>query len=227
MKKHELEATFSYKGFNCVVVKIGLDWNHRCMLSPWRCGYVELKEENKGLTEDDVECLIDCHGGITFYGTREFYGLGLSIGFDCNHLGDSLETCSLEYCISQCKKIADQLDILANGDKLQKVETDRDEVCDFCSSGNLFNDPIAESSHEVCGITLFNAEVFIAYGDKLKLHLSNSNDDFIGGACSKINYCPICGRKLEPTAKDVMDEIYDTNPEEYDRIMNRLSGGEE
>lgn len=115
---------------------------------------------------------------------------------------------------------------------MKKVEADKDGedkvvYCGFCSSGNLYNDPIAESSPEVCGITLFNAEVFIAYGNKLKLHLSNSNDDFIGGTCSKINYCPICGRKLEPTVKDVMDEIYDTNPEEYDRIMNRLSGGEE
>ncbi|MBP5595489.1 MAG: hypothetical protein J6Y02_08905 [Pseudobutyrivibrio sp.] len=116
MKNYEIESVFSYKGFNCVVVKLGLDFT-----SPWRCGYVELKEENKGLTEDDAECLIDCHGGITFYGTRDAYGLGLSVGFDCNHLDDSLETCSLEYCINQCKKIADQLDILANGGKLQNL----------------------------------------------------------------------------------------------------------
>lgn len=109
MKKYEIESAFSYKGFNCVVVKLGLDFT-----SGWRCGYVELKEANKNLTEDDAECLINCHGGITFYGTRDAYGLGLSVGFDCNHLDDSLETCSLEYCINQCKKIADQLDILAN-----------------------------------------------------------------------------------------------------------------
>lgn len=113
MKNYEIESAFSYKGFNCVVVKLGLD----CM-SQWRCGYVELKEANKNLTEDDAECLINCHGGITFYGTRDAYGLGLSVGFDCNHLEDSLETCSLEYCINQCKKIADQLDILANGGEL-------------------------------------------------------------------------------------------------------------
>lgn len=105
MSKYEVEKKFVYNGYNCVVVKLGLNTDHQ-----WRCGYVELK--NNSLTEDEAEQLIDCHGGITFYGTRENYGICLSIGFDCNHLDDTLENCPLEYCVVQCKKIADQLDRL-------------------------------------------------------------------------------------------------------------------
>lgn len=182
MKKHEIESSFSYKGFNCIVVRLGSDCNQ------WRCGYVELKEENKSLTEDDAECLIDCHGGITFYGTREFYRLGLSVGFDCNHLGDSLETCSLEYCINQCKKIADQLDILANGGK-------KPDLCNFCQSEDEFNDNIITSSAKCGSHIIVGAEAFIENGC-LSLYLANANDDYIAMDTAKIKYCPMCGRRL-------------------------------
>lgn len=188
MKNHEIESAFNYKGFNCIVVKLGLDCTKQ-----WRCGYVELKEENKGLTEDDAECLIDCHGGITFYGTREFYGLGLSVGFDCNHLGDSLKTCSLEYCINQCKKIADQLDILAKG--CEEDKSKKPDRCQFCQSEDEFNDNIITSAAKCGSHVIVGAEAFIENGC-LSLYLSNANDDFIAMDTVIIKYCPMCGRRL-------------------------------
>lgn len=37
----------------------------------------------------------------------DYYGWW--IGFDCAHAGDTVEKCTLEYCINQCKTIVDQL----------------------------------------------------------------------------------------------------------------------
>ena len=126
--KYEVEKKFVYNGYNCAVVKLGMDFD-----KPWRCGYVELKDNS--LTEEEAEYLIDCHGGITFYGEREPLGLGLSIGFDCNHieLADTLESCTLDYCINQCKKIADQLDHL-----------DKDELGPCDDYKNMTNEEAAD-----------------------------------------------------------------------------------
>lgn len=125
---YKIEKRFEHKGFNCVVVMIDFG-------TSWRVGYVELKEEyEEWFTNSIAEQYIACHGGITFYGYRHEYGLcNLAIGFDCHHLGDNLEDCNVEFCISECKKIAEQLENLNRAEIcLQEL---RDEFNEMLEDG--------------------------------------------------------------------------------------------
>ena len=78
----------------------------------WHCGYVEVTKDELDkydyIIEDSDK--INCHGGITFSDKGDFGKY--YIGFDCNHFGDSIDECSLDYCIEQCKYIVKQLDNL-------------------------------------------------------------------------------------------------------------------
>jgi hypothetical protein len=136
----EIESEFTYRGFNCVVAKIGYDDGNQ-----WRVGYVELTEDCDCLEIESMYELdtlpIDCHGGITFYGTREYYKLSKPcIGFDCAHYGDTLENCSEEFCVTECQHIADQLILLYYKPKKdKKLYKEKKEAIEFLES-QLFAD---------------------------------------------------------------------------------------
>lgn len=59
------------------------------------------------------EIFFDVHGGLTFSGGNGKYPVESDLyffGFDCAHAGDNEEGGrSLEYCISECESLADQL----------------------------------------------------------------------------------------------------------------------
>lgn len=87
------------------------------------CGYVRLnsQKERDAITvidEDWGEYYdIHCHGGITFDRYASDYdvdedrdtGKAFWIGFDCNHLDDSIEKQDFAYAEDQCKSIIDQI----------------------------------------------------------------------------------------------------------------------
>lgn len=115
MSRYIIERSFDYKGFHCAVVKLGID---SVVVKPWRCGYVEIKDKNSWMHEDDAEAYISCHGGVTFFGYKDEFGFrNKCVGFDCAHLGDTLSNCSVDYCTKECQRIADQLDKLNNRPK--------------------------------------------------------------------------------------------------------------
>jgi hypothetical protein len=74
-------------------------------INGYHCGYIEVTKEELDSYDYDNEDSdkIDCHGGITFSGEGDFGKY--YIGFDCNHWADTIEECSVDYCIKQCKSI--------------------------------------------------------------------------------------------------------------------------
>lgn len=93
-----IEKEWEYKGYKCIIT-----YCHMPVLEDYRCGYVVLNK-NISLDTDDI----NCHGGITFYGYHDRLNLSV-IGFDCAHYGDSLDVCTLDFCISECESIVKQL----------------------------------------------------------------------------------------------------------------------
>lgn len=80
----------------------GLDVGHRC-------GYVTVSRDNGDGTFrsfSKAEDSYEVHGGVTY--VREQGGMA-TIGFDCAHVGDSLETCTLEYVRQECESLARQI----------------------------------------------------------------------------------------------------------------------
>ena len=65
------------------------------------------------------EIFFDVHGGVTYSKGNVDYPIKTLLprwwfGFDCAHVGDTIETCTLEYCVDECNRLAEQL---------RKVET--------------------------------------------------------------------------------------------------------
>ena len=77
--------TDTVDGFDTVIYRT--DMGHLC-------GYVRIPEN----TKVDWEKEIQCHGGITFQGWRDF-GItnGYYVGFDCAHYGDWMPYDSIFY----------------------------------------------------------------------------------------------------------------------------------
>lgn len=100
-----LEHVFTYEGYKCCVVL------QDAYIPEYRCGYVMLTSFHPYYETDYNAIPVQCHGGLTYSGHKlmdsDFYGWW--IGFDCAHAGDTVEKCTLEYCINQCKTIVDQL----------------------------------------------------------------------------------------------------------------------
>jgi len=72
-----LEVQGSYKGHSFYVVL--LDMGHRC-------GYVRAPGRNL----EELECRLECHGGVTFTGTLKVGAREIPncVGFDCAHSSD-------------------------------------------------------------------------------------------------------------------------------------------
>ena len=112
----ELSKKWFYQGYPCVIL---YHEGNEPWTGPYYCGYVGLKEGNPyyGMEYDDIP--VYCHGDLTYgrfymqegeWSTDEFLDNGYYwIGFDCNHLYDSILSCDLEYVTAGCKQIVDQL----------------------------------------------------------------------------------------------------------------------
>lgn len=116
---HRLDYMDLYKGYNYKILYNGYEdlYNFKSdqLKNEWYCGYVCIENylNIKELKFKYFKYLkyfennIDCHGGITFFDVLD--DNKLYIGFDCNHFGDSIQKCNIEYCKKQCQYIIDQL----------------------------------------------------------------------------------------------------------------------
>lgn len=67
--------------------------------------------------------------------------------------------------------------------------------CNYCHKDDEFNDVLITNDLKAGKVLLSQTEVFIER-NKLHLYLSNSNNDGFSVSFMKINYCPMCGRRL-------------------------------
>lgn len=125
-----IEFEEEYKGFKIVGVLNYYDaetrekLRGRSYIKDWRCGYCAVPSSHPAFGKDYIDVNIDVHGGLT-YGRdrcpmRAADGLWW-FGFDCAHSYDTIERCTVEYVLNQCKLMALQFREMANN-----VETLRD-----------------------------------------------------------------------------------------------------
>ena len=131
--KRALEKVGTYKDCIYVITITDKEYLNKVQKESWsdseyilnsynyRCGYVrvpvELVEKTAEYDEyGDYEYKV--HGGITYENDSVTFVYDLDIekddkytwlGFDCNHGSDTIEQCTLEYCIEHCKKLIDQI----------------------------------------------------------------------------------------------------------------------
>lgn len=67
--------------------------------------------------------------------------------------------------------------------------------CNYCHKDDEFNDVLITNDLKAGKVLLSQTEVFIER-NKLHLYLSNSNNDGFSVSFMKINFCPMCGRRL-------------------------------
>jgi len=119
--KEENEYPFSYKGYDCKVLRIAHlePAKQQHVFGGHLCGYVkaplELKLHEKGY---DVE--LDCHGGITYISVLDetpYMGkIGENwIGFDCAHSMDIIPSMEMLY---------------KSNEELKKIQKEHEEICE-------------------------------------------------------------------------------------------------
>lgn len=64
-----------------------------------------------------MDIVFDVHGGVTFSDFMDENKDIYWIGFDCDHVGDNVETQDLDYCINECENLATQLKKVLEGDE--------------------------------------------------------------------------------------------------------------
>jgi hypothetical protein len=110
MKTYNVEKDWITKaGLRAVVVRSTKHY------STHRCGYVALPEGNKffGVEYDDIPA--EVHGGLTYSRVADGYPVETEspvywIGYDCGHYMDDEDGGrSLDYCISECESLAEQV----------------------------------------------------------------------------------------------------------------------
>ncbi len=82
----------------------------------YRCGYVGVPSDHILYLAHyyDFDLFNNPHGGITFSDTLEYLGFDPELwyfGFYCGHRSDTREVCTLEFCIMECEKLAEQLKV--------------------------------------------------------------------------------------------------------------------
>ena len=125
----DLDATadylaFEYKGYQCCIRKRYLFdkdemqfFSSKIGFPPVSyCGYVAVAEGHPFYQMDYFDIPVEVHGGLTF-GQTIIPGAGILsdlvdefvIGFDCGHLGDTIEECNAEYVRKELESLVDQL----------------------------------------------------------------------------------------------------------------------
>ena len=116
---------FEYKGYQCRILKQSWFGKDNYLLTgqstystSYYSGYVVIPEGHPFYQMDysDLGLSLSVHGGITFGQTIILRGTILSdlvgkfvIGFDCGHLGDTIEKCNVEYVRKELESLVDQL----------------------------------------------------------------------------------------------------------------------
>ena len=119
------DIAFEYKGYQCRILKQSWFGKDNYLLTgqsiystSYYSGYVVIPEDDPFYQMDysDLASLLSVHGGITFGQTIIPRAAILSdlvgefvIGFDCGHLGDTIEKCNVEYVKRELERLVDQL----------------------------------------------------------------------------------------------------------------------
>jgi len=119
------DIAFEYKGYQCRILKQSWFGKDNYLLTgqstystSYYSGYVVIPEGHPFYQMDysDLGLSLSVHGGITFGQTIILRGTILSdlvgkfvIGFDCGHLGDTIEKCNVEYVRKELESLVDQL----------------------------------------------------------------------------------------------------------------------
>jgi hypothetical protein len=125
---------FNYKNYECIIARSSCSYgsilsDKNLTFGGHLCGYVRLPEGHQYLDKELNDINIDCHGGLTFSKKS-------IIGFHCAHLDDLMpiednmsrlwpipeefincltlkkEYKNIDFCISECMKIVEQLILL-------------------------------------------------------------------------------------------------------------------
>ena len=114
---------FEYKGYQCKILKHSWFGKDNYLLTGqstystfYYSGYVVIPEGHPFYQMDYSDIPVEVHGGLTFGQTIILRGTNLSdlvgkfvIGFDCGHLGDTIEKCNVEYVKRELERLVDQL----------------------------------------------------------------------------------------------------------------------
>lgn len=120
MKKFEVSAEGIYREHKYQV----LLRSHLELVLPYYCGYVRVSNDEHGHVLKNKELYdnefgwynLQCHGSVTYDETGSMETMedrdsneAWWIGFDCNHLGDTILDYDLDFCIQECKTMIDQI----------------------------------------------------------------------------------------------------------------------
>ncbi len=114
---------FEYKGYQCRILKQSWFGKDNYLLTgqstystSYYSGYVVIPQGHPFYQMDYFDIPVEVHGGITFGQTIILGAAILSdlvgkfvIGFDCGHLGDTIEKCNVEYVKRELERLVDQL----------------------------------------------------------------------------------------------------------------------
>lgn len=117
------DIAFEYKGYQCRILKQSWFGKDNYLLTgqstystSYYSGYVVIPEGHPFYQMDYFDIPVEVHGGITFGQTIIPGAAILSdlvgkfvIGFDCGHLGDTIEKCNVEYVKRELERLVDQL----------------------------------------------------------------------------------------------------------------------
>ncbi len=109
----KLERNWTAHGLDCatLLIDLGAGYSHRC-------GYVRVGEDHPwfGREYDDESVDVDAHGGLTFSRPNpapEKFGIdipdGWWFGFDCAHLGDTLDVWTEDAVAEETTELAERL----------------------------------------------------------------------------------------------------------------------
>ena len=114
---------FEYRGYQCRILKQSWFGKDNYLLTgqsiystSYYSGYVVIPEGHPFYQMDYSDIPVEVHGGLTFGQTIIPGAAILSdlvgkfvIGFDCGHLGDTIEECNAEYVRKELESLVDQL----------------------------------------------------------------------------------------------------------------------
>ena len=117
------DIVFEYKGYQCRILKQSWFGKDNYLLTgqstystSYYSGYVVIPQGHPFYQMDYFDISVEVHGGLTF-GQTIIPGAGILsdlvgkfvIGFDCGHLGDTIEKCNVEYVKRELQRLVAQL----------------------------------------------------------------------------------------------------------------------
>ena len=117
------DIAFEYKGYQCKILKHSWFGKDNYLLTGqstystfYYSGYVVIPQGHPFYQMDYSDIPVEVHGGLTFGQTIILRGTILSdlvgkfvIGFECGHLGDTIEKCNVEYVKKELQRLVAQL----------------------------------------------------------------------------------------------------------------------